>query len=296
MQIFKLASSILVLLCLLLLTSGLFKVQQYEQAIVLRLGKIETLADGSPNIRMPGLNFKIPFITNARIFDTRLQTLDIESSRIVTSEKKDLLVDYYIKWKIVNLPAFFKSTGGNIIRAQTLIEQKLNDSVRAEFGKRTIQEVVSGERHDIMQLLREQAKESVNALGLDIIDVRIKRIDLPTEVSTTVFERMRSERARVAMSHRSEGRAKAEEIRARADAKVTVIVAKAQKESKVIRGQGDAVAAKIYVDSYKKDPGFFSFYRSIRAYKNVFSSKQDILVLKPDSHFFKYFNDMKKTA
>ncbi len=281
-----------VLLVLLVIVNGLFTVQEYEQGIVLRLGKIVTDSKGEADIKEPGLNFKIPFVTTAKIFDIRLQTLDIESSRIVTSEKKDLLVDYYIKWKITDLPQFYKSTGGRIIRVQTLIEQKSNDGIRAEFGKRTIQEVVSGERRDIMALLREQVNESVEGLGVDVIDVRIKRIDLPTEVSATVFERMRSERARVATEHRAKGRAQAEAIRAKADATATVIVATATSESKIIRGNGDAIAAKIYADAYNKDPEFYAFYRSTKAYQQVFNSKKDLLVLKPDSHFFKYFGKL----
>lgn len=270
--------------------SGLFVINQYERAIVLRLGKIEVDGNNQPVIRQPGLNFKIPFITTARIFDIRLQTLDIESSRIVTLEKKDLLVDYYIKWKITNLPTFFKSTGGNIVRIQTLIEQKANDGIRAEFGKRTIKEVVSGERRDIMQILRKIVDSNAESLGVDVIDVRIKRIDLPTEVSSTVFARMRSERQRIATQHRAEGRATAEAIRAQADAEVTILKATANSKSKQIRGAGDAKAAQIYADAYEQDAEFYSFYRSMRAYSNAFTSKQDLLVLDPANKFFKHFS------
>ncbi len=294
MQAVKFFSIIAVLVGLIFVISGLFTVQEYERAIVLRLGKIENDGEGNYRIRKPGLNFKIPFVTSTRIFDIRLQTLDIESSRIVTEKKKDLLVDYYIKWKISDLPTYYTSTGGNILRVQTLLEQKANDGIRAEFGKRTIQEVVSGERSDIMQLLLKQVDESVAGLGISVIDVRIKRIDLPTEVSSTVFARMRSERARVATKHRAEGRAAAEVIRAKADAEVTVIVATAESESKKIKGQGNAISAKIYAESYSKDPEFYSFYRSILAYQNIFANKKDLLVLKPDrNYFFKYFGELK---
>ena len=283
------------ILAFLFIVSGLFTVNEYEKAIVLRLGKIEVDSNGEPKIRMPGLNFKIPFVTMARVFNTRLQTLDIDSSRMITEEKKDLLVDYYIKWRIVDLPKFYTSTGGNVTRAQTLIEQKANDGIRAEFGKRTIQEVVSGERRDIMNILRQQVDESVGGLGISIIDVRIKKIDLPTEVSSKDFDRMRAERARVAAMHRSQGRADAEAIRAKADADATVIQATAKSEAKMIRGMGDATAAKIYADAYSKDAEFYSFYRSIRAYKETFKDKRDLLVLKPDSRFFRYFGDQTKS-
>lgn len=281
--------SVLGIIVLLLVITGLFSVQEYERAIVLRLGKIEANSNGEPIIRTPGLNFKIPFITATKVFDVRLQTLDIESSRIVTEEKKDLLVDYYIKWRIVDLPKFYKSTSGNRLRVETLLRQKANDGIRAEFGKRSIQEVVSGERRDIMKILREQVDSSVSGLGINVIDVRIKRIDLPTEVSATVFARMRSERARVATMHRAQGKADAEAIRAKADADVTVILATANSKSKEIRGLGDALAAEIYAKSYNQDPDFYRFYRSMNAYQKAFQNKSDLLVLKPDSRFFKNF-------
>jgi membrane protease subunit HflC len=279
----------LILILFVVILSGLFTVYENERAIVLRLGKIETDRDGNPKIRQPGLNFKVPFITVARVFDTRLQTLDIDSSRIVTEQKKDLWVDYYIKWRIVDLPKFYTATGGNLIRVQTLIEQKANDGIRAEFGKRSIQEVVSGERRDIMKILREQVDTSASSLGVDVIDVRIKRIDLPTEVSSTVFQRMRSERARIATMHRAQGRADAEAIRAKADANVTVILATAESEGKKIRGEGNATAAKLYADAYNKDADFYSFYKSLIAYKTSFKDKRDLLVLQPDAKFFRYF-------
>ncbi len=290
---------------LFVLSSGLFVVSQHEQAIVLRLGKIEVDDAGEPIIKKPGLHFKIPLITKAHIFDVRLQTLDVEASRndretrIVTSEKKDLLVDYYIKWRITNLPLFYTRTNGNLIRIHTLLEQKINNSLRAEFGTRTIQEVVSGERQDIMALLREQAKASVAELGLDVVDVRIKRIDLPTEVSSAVYARMRAERERVATEHRAEGRSKSEAIQAEADKRVAVLLAEAEKQANILRGKGDAIAAKIYTTSYNRDEKFYAFYRSMAAYKESFSKPQDILVLKPDNWFFKHFGQItnrSKTA
>lgn len=270
--------------------SSIYTVREGQQGILLRLGKIAVDPQtGKPAVKKPGLHFKVPLINTARIFDTRLQTLSIRSSRIVTEEKKDVLVDYYVKWRIENLPLYFTRTGGNKIQAETLLEQKLNDGLRAEFGKRNISEVVSGERRDIMKILQKQADQSAESLGIQIIDVRIKRIDLPTEVSNAVFERMRAERKRIANEHRARGRSKSEAFRAQADAKVTVILASARSTSKKVRGQGDAEAAKIYADAYNRDSEFYSFYRSLRAYQNAFKSKKDILVLKPDSQFFKFF-------
>lgn len=286
------AFAVVGLLVLLLLGfSSVYIVNEGQQAILLRLGKIvHDSKTQQPAVKGPGLHFKWPFINMARIFDTRIQTLDIDSSRIVTAEKKDVLVDYFVKWRIDNLPQYYTSTGGNEFQAETLLEQKLNDGLRAEFGKRNISEVVSGERTDIMAILRTYANKSAKGLGINIIDVRIKAIDLPSEVSTAVYERMRAERERVATEHRADGKAAAEAIRAKADANVTVTLAKASSDAKRIRGSGDALAAKTYADAYSKNAEFFEFYRSLNAYRDVFNNKKDIVVLQPDSQFFKYFN------
>jgi len=287
----------ILLLAGLLVFKSLYVVNEYEHGMLFRLGKIVTDSEGEPSIKLPGLHAMLPFIHESKIFDMRLQTLDIDESRIVTSEKKDLIVDYYVKWRIEDILLFFKRTsGGNFVHAKRLIEQKVNDSLRAEFGKRTIQEVVSGERRDIMAILSQQAKTSVVGLGLDVIDVRIKRIDLPSEVSSAVFDRMRAERQRFATEHRAEGRSKSEAIKAGADATSVVIQAKAGTQGAEIRGEGDAVAAKIYADAYRADPEFYSFYRSIEAYLKVFSNKKDILIMRPDNYFFKYFNHVLPPA
>ena len=269
-----------------------YTVHEGQHGILLRLGKLALDPQtNKPFVYGPGVHFKLPFINTAQIFDTRMQTLDIKSSRIVTAEKKDVLVDYYAKWRIDDLPLYYTTTSGNEARAQTLLEQKLNDGLRAQFGKRGISEVVSGERSDIMQTLQQQANASAKSLGIKVIDVRIKRIDLPDEVSSAVYDRMRAERERVATEHRAEGKAKAEVIRASADAKVTVILATSRSESKKIRGEGDAQAAKIYADAYNRDADFFAFYRSLLAYQQSFAKHRDMLVLRPDSQFFRYFND-----
>lgn len=286
----------LLALVLIFAMSCIFTVREGQQGLLLRLGKLEVNNQGKPITFQPGLHFKIPFITKVKIFDTRLQTLTIESSRILTAEKKDVLVDYYVKWRVSNLPVYFKSTNGDKHGAEVLLEQQVNDGLRAQFGMRTIQEVVANERSNIMEALRKKANQNAAEIGIDVIDVRIKGVDLPSEVSSAVFHRMRAERERVAAEHRSEGKAKAEAIRAQADANVTIMLAKARSEAFKIRGQGDALAAKIYADAYSRDPKFYSFYQSLLAYSSSFTTKQDMLILSPDSQFFKYFNSTQGSS
>lgn len=283
----------LLLILIIIISSSVFIIREGQEGLLLRLGKIETDTNGQAEIYKPGLHFKIPFITTAKVFDVRLQTLAIESSRIVTAEKKDVLVDYYVKWRVNNLPLYFTRTNGDRHEAEILLEQQINDGLRAQFGLRTIKEVVANERSNIMEVLRNKANQSAAEIGVDVVDVRIKGIDLPSEVSSAVYQRMRAERERVAAEHRSEGKAKAEAIRASADANVTITLAKAKSEAIKLRGEGDAVAAKIYAAAYSQDPKFYSFYQSLLAYSNSFNNKQDILVLSPDSQFFKYFNSMQ---
>ncbi len=280
----------------LLALSCIYTVSEGQQAILLRLGKIVQNEQGLPKTFKPGLHVKLPFVHTARVFDTRIQTLDIKTSRIVTAEKKDVLVDYFAKWRIENLPLYFIRTGGNAFQAQSLLEQTFNDGLRAQFGKRTIADVVSGERTDIMAILRDNANKSSKDLGIAVVDVRIKRIDLPNEVSTAVYDRMRAERERVATEPRAEGKSASEALRANADAKVTVLLATANSDAKRIRGDGDGQAAKIYATAYKKDEKFYSLYRSLQAYKESFNKAQDILVLNPNTEFFKFFNQSNGKA
>lgn len=280
----------LCIVVLILLYSSLFIVSEGQGALLLRLGTIEVDQKGQAIVKKPGLHAKIPLINQVWRFSTRLQTLDIQSSRIVTAEKKDVIVDYFVKWRISNPALYYTRTSGSATQAQVLLEQQLNDSLRAEFGRRTISEVIADDRASIMEALNQQANQSAKTLGLQIVDVRIKRIDLPTEVSAAIFDRMRAERARVATEHRAQGKAKAEAIRANADAEATITVATALADAMRIRGEGDAQAAQIYATAYNKDSAFYAFYRSLIAYKKSFANKQDILILKPDSQFFKYFN------
>lgn len=286
-----------ILFVLLIVYASVYTVTEGQQALLLRLGAIVTDASGKPVITGPGLHCKTPFITEARLFNTRLQTLDIKSSRIVTAEQKDVIVDYFVKWRIGDLATYYTRTGGDSRQAGVLLEQQLNDSLRAQFGRRTISEVVSDDRATIMGALSQQANASAQRLGLEVVDVRIKRIDLPTEVSAAVFERMRAERERVATEHRSTGKAKAEAIRANADANATITVATAREQAAAIRSQGDSQAAKIYADAYNQEPSFYGFYRSLLAYKKAFNNKTgNMLVLKPDNQFFKYFNNDQGAA
>lgn len=260
-----------------------FRVYEYEYAIMTQLGKIQR-ADFEP-----GLHFMVPIWQDVKTFDKRLQTLDAEPQRFLTGEKKDVIVDSFARWRIKDVVKFYKSSGGDAARAGLLIYQMINDSLRSEFGKRTVQEVVSGGRGAIMKIVTQTADERAEQLGMEIVDVRLKRIDLPTEVSSTVYERMRSERSRVAREFRARGEKEAITIRADADRQRTIIAAEAYRDAEDARGAGDAKAAEIYAGAYSKNPEFFQFYRSLNAYKSSFKGKDDVLVLQPDSEFFKYF-------
>ena len=268
-----------------LLYLSAFRVYEYEHAILFQLGKIQR------SEYEPGLYFKIPFVQNVKTFDKRLQTLDAEPQRYLTGEKKDLIVDSFVRWKIADVVQFFKATDGDPHRAGLLLYQKVNDSLRSEFGQRTVQEVVSGERGAIMDIVTRTADERGRDLGMEIIDVRLKRIDLPTEVSGNVYERMRSERSRVAREFRARGEKKAITIRADADRQRTVISAEAYRDAEELRGDGDARSAAIYAEAYDRDPEFYDFYRSLNAYRSSFRGKENVLLLSPDSDFFKYFGN-----
>ena len=283
---------IAVFVLLVLLASGsLFAVKEGERAIVIQFGKVQRDdATGDTKVFEPGLHFKLPFIDSVRVLDARIQTLDGSPDRFVTSEKKDLIVDSYVKWRIDDFARYYLSTGGNKLQAEALLKQKVNNGLRSEFGTRTIAQIVSGERSALMNQAMEQASTSSDELGIEIVDVRVKQINLPTEVSNSIFQRMRAERAAVAREHRSEGQEQAEVIKANIDAKVTVMLADAERNARQLRGEGDAIAAQIYADAYSKNADFYSFLRSMDAYKESFNSKQDVMVIAPDSDFFKYMN------
>ncbi len=267
---------------------SVFTVHEREKAIMFRLGEIvETDFE-------PGLHFKLPLVNNVRKFDARILTVDSPPEEYLTSEKKNVIVDSFVKWRISDPAAYYRAMSGDERRASTRITQIIKDGLRAEIGKRTIQEAVSGERAQIMDNLTVNANKQMAAFGIEVVDVRIKRIDLPRDVSSSVYRRMEAERARVAKDFRSRGAEEAERIRADADRQREIIQAEAYRDAEQIRGEGDAIAAKIYAEAYNKDPEFYAFYRSLNAYKDSFRSKKDMLVLQPDSDFFKYFNDPSK--
>lgn len=283
---------LLALLILLILGySSTFVVVEGQQAIVLRLGTIVTNSKGEPKVYKAGLHFKVPLINQVRKFDVRLQTLSIQSSRILTKEQKYVLVDAYAKWRIKNLPLFFQRTDAYPKRADMLLQQQINDALRAEFGKRTIRDMVSGARVDTMALLKKAANKSAHGLGIEVVDVRIKRIDLPAEVSTSVFERMRAQREQVAAEHRAGGKAAGETIRARADATVTIMISQARRKAAKTLAEGNAAAAQIYSDAYGKAPDFYGFYQSLQVYKQAFNGRRDILLLDAQNPFFKYLQN-----
>jgi len=278
-----------------LTVSSVFVIFEGQRGIVFEFSKIKRdSATDDMIVYEPGLHFKYPFINTVRKIDARIQTLDEAPDRFVTSEKKDLMVDSFVKWRIVDFSTFYLRTTGSIDNARALLKQKVNNGLRTEFGSRTITEIVSGDRDSIMEKALISAKSSREDLGIEVIDVRIKAINLPTEVSAAIYERMRAGRTAVAKEHRSQGEEQSEIIRATIDAKVTVMLAEAQKQAFEIRGTGDALAAKVYSDSYSQDADFYKFFRSLEAYEKSFNSKSDIMVIKPDSDFFHYLK--KSTA
>lgn len=279
--------SAIVIALLAVLGSSIFTVDQRQHAIVFQLGEVRDV------ISKPGLYFKWPMIQNVRYFDKRILTLDTsEPERYITSEKKNVLVDSFVKWRIVDPRLYYVSVAGDEERAKTRLFQTVNAGLREEFGKRTVHDVVSGERNKIMEEMREKADLDARKIGVQIIDVRVKRVDLPTEVSESVYRRMEAERKRVANELRSEGSAEAEKIRADADRQREVIVAEAYRDAQRTKGEGDAKAASTYAQAFNQNPEFFAFYRSLEAYRNSFQSKNDILVLEPNSDFFKYMNSV----
>ena len=266
-----------------ILSASLFTVQENETALLLRLGKIV-----DSNFE-PGLHMKIPVIQTVVRFDRRLQTLDTKPEHFLTSEKKFVVVDYFVKWRIDNTAQYYRSTKGNMMTTSRLLGERINAALRDEFGVSTIAEVISGKRTKIMDALTRRADENASDLGVEIVDVRIKQIDFPPEISNRVYERMRTERERVARELRAQGAEAAERIRADADRQKTEILAEAYRQSEEIRGQGDAEAAGIYAQAFSTDKEFYSFWRSLKAYRKVFSSGPGMMVLDPDSEFFRYF-------
>ncbi len=281
--------SALVLIVLIIFYFSAFTVKETQNAIVLRLGKIQTNAEGKPAIYQPGLHFKIPFITSVSRFDMRLRNLDMESSQIITKEQKSVIVDAFVKWRISDIVEYYKATSADPMRVDRLLQQKVSDAIRAEIGQQTILELIAGKRDQVMNLISEKTSEVAKSLGIRVIDVRINRIDLPDSVSASIYKRMRSEREKEASLLRSEGREASEQIRAKADADVTVLLADAKSQALKIQAQGQAQAAAIYAKSYRQDPQFYEFYRSLLAYQQVFSHTGNTLVIQANNPFLKYF-------
>jgi len=280
--------SALSLIAVIIISQSLFVVSEIERAVKLRFGEIVQFD------LEPGLHFKWPIVNSVRYFDSRILTLDAQPQRYLTSEKKALMVDSFIKWRIKDVAKYFTTTGGDEERAKRLLSQRVDTGLRNEFGTRTVKEVVSGERDQLMNSLTSMLDGiAQQELGVEVIDLRVKRIDLPLEVSDSVYNRMRTERQRLARELRAQGNEVAEKIRATADKDKTIILADAYREAEETRGNGDAKATATYAEAYSKDPEFYDFTRSLKAYQATFQSKGDILLIDPDSDFFKYLDNSK---
>ena len=278
---------IAVAVLLFIVSKSVFTVSETERAIKLKFG--EVIASDFE----PGLYFMFPFINNFKKFDARILTLDSKPERFLTSEKKNVIVDSFVKWKIADVTTFYTAVSGDINQANIRLDQIIKDAFRSEFSKRDIKQLVSTDRNAIRTALIKLSTPIAIKLGMEIVDVQVKRIDLPSDVSSSVYRRMEAERERVAREFRSQGKEAAERIRANADKQREIILAEAFRDAEILRGNGDATAADIYAKTYGADIEFFTFYRSMNAYKKTFRNKGDMLVVEPDSDFFKYFKKQK---
>ena len=289
MKTSRIIMSAIALLLVIGISQSLFVVSETQRAVKLRFGEIVEF--DVP----PGLHFKLPIVNTVRKFDARILTLDAAPQSYLTSEKKALSVDSFVKWRVSDVAKYFTTTGGDEERLRRLLSQRVDAGLRNEFGSRTVKEVVSGQRDELMDKLSNQlntiAKEE---LGIEVIDLRVKKIDLPPEVSESVYNRMRTERERLAKELRAQGNEVAERIRATADKDKTIILADAYREAEETKGNGDATATSTYASAYSKDPEFYDFTRSLKAYESTFSNKSDILLINPESDFFKYLDKSKQ--
>lgn len=273
-------------IALLITSNSVYVIKETERAVLLKFGEVV-----NPDIQ-PGLHFKVPFVNNVRKFDGRVLTVDSQPERFLTQEKKALIVDSYAKFRVKDTSKFYTATNGEEIRAMGLLAQRINDGLRNQVAIRTVQEVVSGERDQLMDDLRELLDDvALSELGVELVDVRVKQIDLPPDVSESVYRRMNAEREKEAREHRSQGQELAEGIRAAADREVTVLKANAYRDAEQTRGEGDAEATRVYAEAFNQDPEFYSFTRSLRAYQDAFQGQGDVLLLQPDSEFFRYLKD-----
>jgi modulator of FtsH protease HflC len=278
----------LLIIAIMVFSNSVYIVRATERGVLLKFGEVV-----NPDLQ-PGLHFKVPFVNNVRLFDGRILTVDSNPERFFTQEKKALIVDSYAKFRVKDTAKFYTATNGEEARAAGLLAQRINAGLRDEVAVRTVQEVVSGERDELMDSITSGLSEvAALELGVEVIDVRVKKIDLPPDVSESVYRRMNAEREKEANELRSQGRELAEGIRAAADREVTVIEANAFRESEILRGEGDAIATSTYADAFNQDPEFYAFVRSLKAYEETFSGGSDMMLLKPDSDFFKYLRDPK---
>lgn len=272
--------------------SSLYVIYEGQRGIIVRFSAVLKDANDQTMVVKPGLHMKLPLVDSVRVLDARIQTLDGEPDRFVTSEKKDLIVDSYVKWRIKDFATYYLRTGGgNKFNAENILKQKISDGLRSSFGTRTISQIVSGERSELMDEALKEAAEKATDIGVELVDMRVKQIELPQAVRSSIYQRMRAERLAVAKEHRSKGKEQSEIIRADIDAKVAIMLANADSQARITRGEGDAEAADIYANSYGKDPEFFSFLRSMDAYKKSFGNSSDVMVVKPDNDFFKYMKN-----
>ena len=274
---------------LILASMSIFIVDQRQRAIVFQLGEVVRVET------TPGIKWKMPLVQNVRFFDSRILTLDSDDpERFITAEKKNVLVDAFIKWRIFDVKQYYISVNGDEVRAQTRLMQTVNSTLREEFGKRTIHEVVSGQRDELMKVVQEKTDVDARKIGVEVLDVRLKRVDFPVEISESVYRRMDAERKRVANELRATGNAESEKIRADADRQREVILAQAYREAQKTKGAGDARAAALYAAAFKRNPEFYSFYRSLEVYKQGFKNKSDVMLLDAGSPFFKYLKSSSR--
>ncbi|MBX3717575.1 MAG: protease modulator HflC [Burkholderiales bacterium] len=280
------ATLMVAVVALLVLSMSVYTVDQRKAAIKFQLGEVVSMHTD------PGLYFMVPILQNVRLYDTRIQTLDTkDAERFLTSENKNVLVDSFVKWRVIDVRQYYVSVRGDSLAAEARIMQTVNDALRAEFAKRTVHDVVSGERDKIMETVADKVDKDVKGIGVEVVDVRLKRVDLVPEISSDVYRRMESERKRVANELRSTGSAEGEKIKADADRQKQVIVAEAYRDAQRIKGEGDAQATRIYAEAYGRNPEFYSFYRSLEAYRSSLRNKSDVMVLEPNSDFFKYMKN-----
>ena len=278
----------LLFLAFVVLSNAVYVISETQRGVLLRFGEVVKTD------LTPGLHFKTPFVNSVRKFDGRILTVDSTPERFFTQEQKQLIVDSYAKFRVIDVAKYYTATNGEEFRAAALLSQRINDDLRNQVAGRSVQEVVSGERDQLMEAVKARLNETVlTELGVEVIDVRVKKIDLPNEVSQSVYRRMNAEREKEARELRSEGKEIAEGMRAEADRKVTVIEAEAVRDAEIIRGDGDATATRIYADSFNRDPEFYAFTRSLNAYQQTFANGSDIMLLQPDSQFFQYLRDPK---